>query len=130
MYQTMTQTSNGLQMKPTNLIPQLIGIFICCLVPTVQAQNYPPTSEVHVPIATPSGQPYATYPAAPTSSPQPVVVQPSQVAVMPQAVVVPPGVVYVAPTYPAPQVGFVWAYHPRFGWGWRHPAHGWHRGWR
>lgn len=42
----------------------------------------------------------------------------------------PPGVVYVQPTYAVPAVGFVWAYHPRFGWGWRHPQHGWHRGWR
>ncbi len=21
-------------------------------------------------------------------------------------------------------------YHGRFGWGWRHPNQGWHRGWR
>ncbi|SEK16296.1 hypothetical protein SAMN05216567_107337 [Variovorax sp. OK605] len=42
----------------------------------------------------------------------------------------PPGVAYVAPTYVSPGVGFVWAYHPRFGWGWRHPQSGWHRGWR
>ncbi|WP_163965984.1 hypothetical protein [Noviherbaspirillum galbum] len=42
----------------------------------------------------------------------------------------PPGVVYVAPTYQAPAVGYVWAYHPHYGWGWRHPSYGWHRGWR
>jgi hypothetical protein len=48
----------------------------------------------------------------------------------PNGVVVPPGVVYVAPTYPAPAVGWRWAYHPQYGWGWNHPEHGWHRGWR
>jgi hypothetical protein len=42
----------------------------------------------------------------------------------------PPGVVYVAPTYAVPAPGYVWAYHARFGWGWHHPQHGWHRGWR
>jgi hypothetical protein len=36
----------------------------------------------------------------------------------------------VAPTYVSPGVGFVWAYHPRYGWGWHHPQYGWHRGWR
>jgi hypothetical protein len=60
-----------------------------------------------------------------------VVGQPAPVWVAPPpGVVVPAGVVYAAPSYPAPAVGFVWAYHPRFGWGWRHPEHGWHRGWR
>lgn len=48
----------------------------------------------------------------------------------PVGVVVPPGVVYVAPAYPIPGPGYVWAYHPAFGWGWRHPVYGWHRGWR
>lgn len=48
----------------------------------------------------------------------------------PPGVYVPPGVVYVAPTYPMPAVGYGWAHHPRYGWGWRHPGHGWHRGWR
>jgi hypothetical protein len=42
----------------------------------------------------------------------------------------PPGVTYVAPTYAAPGVGFVWNYHPRYGYGWHHPRYGWHRGWR
>jgi len=47
------------------------------------------------------------------------------------AVISPPaGVVYVAPAYPAPGVGWVWEFHPRFGWGWRHPGYDWHRGWR
>jgi hypothetical protein len=41
-----------------------------------------------------------------------------------------PGVVYMAPAYPAPSVGFVWALHPRMGWGWVHRSRGWHRGWR
>lgn len=44
--------------------------------------------------------------------------------------VTPPGVVYIAPTYVLPAPGYVWQYHPTYGWGWRHPAHGWHRGWR
>jgi hypothetical protein len=43
--------------------------------------------------------------------------------------VAPPGVTYVAPTYAIPAPGYVWAYHPRWGWGWHHPAWGWHRGW-
>ena len=42
----------------------------------------------------------------------------------------PPGVVYVAPTYAIPAPGYVWGHHARFGWGWRHPHLGWHRGWR
>jgi hypothetical protein len=62
----------------------------------------------------------------------PVMVQqaPGVIVSPPASVVVPPGVVYVAPSYPAPAVGFVWEFHPRFGWGWRHPHRGWHRGWR
>ena len=48
----------------------------------------------------------------------------------PVAVVAPPGVVYVRPAYPLHGPGYAWAYHPRYGWGWRHPAYGWHRGWR
>jgi hypothetical protein len=42
----------------------------------------------------------------------------------------PPGVVYVAPTYAMPAPGYAWQFNARFGWGWRHPQHGWHRGWR
>ncbi|MFL9923174.1 hypothetical protein PQR62_02770 [Herbaspirillum lusitanum] len=45
------------------------------------------------------------------------------------AYVAPPGVVYVQPTYAAPAPGYVWEYHERYGWGWRHPQYGWHRGW-
>ena len=68
-------------------------------------------------------------PVAPMQ-PMPVMVQqPSIVVQQPSGVVVPPGVVYVPPSYPAPAVGFIWEFHPRFGWGWRHPQHGWHRGW-
>lgn len=52
----------------------------------------------------------------------PVAVEPAYAA--------PPGVVYVAPTYAMPGSGYVWAYHSHFGWGWRHPSYGWHRGWR
>lgn len=53
---------------------------------------------------------------------QPAYVQPAYSA--------PPGVVYVQPTYASPGVGYVWEYHPHYGWGWRHPRYGWHRGWR
>jgi hypothetical protein len=52
------------------------------------------------------------------------------VAPVAPAYAAPPGVAYVAPTYVSPGVGFVWAYHPRYGWGWHHPQYGWHRGWR
>lgn len=69
-------------------------------------------------------------PVAPRQ-PMPVMVQqPAIVVQQPSGVVVPSGVVYVAPAYPAPAVGFIWEFHPRYGWGWRHPHHGWHRGWR
>lgn len=70
---------------------------------------------------------------APVSpQPAPVMVQPTPGVMMapPPGVLVPPGVVYVAPTYPAPSMGFIWEFHPRHGWGWRHPQQGWHRGWR
>ena len=40
-----------------------------------------------------------------------------------------PGV-YVAPAYPIPAPGYVWIRHPRYGYGWHHRSHGWHRGWR
>ena len=63
-------------------------------------------------------RPVAAYPG----SGQPVYVQ--------QEYGPPPGVVYVQPTYALPAPGYVWLYHPRFGWGYRHPQHGWHRGWR
>ncbi|MEJ8856919.1 hypothetical protein WKW79_20255 [Variovorax robiniae] len=46
------------------------------------------------------------------------------------AYVAPAGVAYVAPSYAMPGPGYVWAYHANFGWGWHHPVHGWHRGWR
>ncbi len=42
----------------------------------------------------------------------------------------PPGVVYVQPSYALPAPGYVWLYNPQYGWGYRHPNHGWHRGWR
>jgi len=44
--------------------------------------------------------------------------------------VAPAGVVYVAPVGVAPAPGYSWRYHAEFGWGWWHPEHGWHRGWR
>ena len=52
------------------------------------------------------------------------------IVVQPAPIIVPPGAVYVAPEYPTPGVGWVWSYHTQFGWGWHHPEHGWHRGWR
>ncbi len=42
----------------------------------------------------------------------------------------PPGVAYLAPTYATPGPGYAWGYHGRYGWGWRHPRYGWHRGWQ
>ncbi|MFM7026339.1 MAG: hypothetical protein ACKOWC_09835 [Limnohabitans sp.] len=70
-------------------------------------------------------------PPGPVMAPAPMVMQPAPVMVAPPpAVMLPPGVVYIAPGYPAPSVGFVWEYHARYGWGWRHPQRGWHRGWR
>ena len=56
---------------------------------------------------------------------RPVVVNPGPVYVAPA-----PAPVYVAPAYASPGVGWVWIEHPRYGWGWHHPDHGWHRGWR
>ncbi|ANI30222.1 hypothetical protein PL78_10350 [Yersinia entomophaga] len=44
--------------------------------------------------------------------------------------VVPPGIVYVAPEYPMPGPGYVWRYHEGHSWGWYHPGHGWHHGWK
>ena len=41
----------------------------------------------------------------------------------------PAGVVYVEPSYASPGPGYAWEYHGRYGWGWRHPQQGWHRGW-
>ncbi len=42
---------------------------------------------------------------------------------------VPAGVVYVVPNSKIPGRGYVWKYHPRHGWGWRHPRRGWYLGW-
>jgi len=56
---------------------------------------------------------------------RPVVVNPGPVYVSPA-----PAPVYVAPAYASPGVGWVWIQHPHYGWGWHHPEHGWHRGWR
>jgi len=36
----------------------------------------------------------------------------------------------VQPTYASPGPGYAWEYHAHYGWGWRHPQYGWHRGWR
>ncbi len=38
--------------------------------------------------------------------------------------------VYVEPGYASPGPGWMWQSHPRYGYGWRHPHRGWHRGWR
>ena len=56
--------------------------------------------------------------------------QPAYVAPMQPAYGPPPGVAYVGPTYAIPGPGYVWAYHAHYGWGWRHPQYGWHRGWK
>ncbi len=37
----------------------------------------------------------------------------------------PRDVVYVAPRGPAPGREWSWAYHPNYGYGWHHSAHGW-----
>jgi hypothetical protein len=42
----------------------------------------------------------------------------------------PGAAVYVEPTYVSPGPGWVWQFHGGYGWGWHHPHHGWHRGWR
>ena len=44
--------------------------------------------------------------------------------------VISPAPVYVEPGYPSPGIGWNWQFHTYFGWGWHHPHHGWHRGWR
>ena len=61
----------------------------------------------------------AVYPAYPE---RPVQYQPVYQA--------PAGVVYVAPSYAIPAPGYIWMFHPGYGWGWHHPQYGWHRGWR
>ena len=43
--------------------------------------------------------------------------------------VAPAGVAYVAPLYASPGPGYRWEYHEHYGWGWRHPQYGWHKGW-
>jgi hypothetical protein len=48
----------------------------------------------------------------------------------PVMVAAPAQSVYAEPTYASPGVGWAWEFHPAFGWGWHHPQHGWHRGWR
>jgi hypothetical protein len=35
-----------------------------------------------------------------------------------------------APYYAQPGPGYIWLNNVSFGWGWRHPNNGWHRGWR
>jgi hypothetical protein len=81
-----------------------------------------------------NGQQFSPAPSpsysVPLNPPQTTAIQQAPAVVVPQGVFVPPGVVYVAPVYPAPAIGYVWEYHPRFGWGWHHPERGWHRGWR
>ena len=58
---------------------------------------------------------------------RPVVVRPAYVQ---QEFAPPPGVILVQPAYALPGSGYVWVYHPHYGWGYRHPQYGWHRGWR
>lgn len=58
------------------------------------------------------------------------VVTPPTVRPLAPVVVAPAPAVYIAPTYASPGPGWVWVRHEHYGWGWRHPEHGWHRGWR
>ena len=60
----------------------------------------------------------------------PPVVRPAYGPVYGPAYAPPQGVVYVAPTYAMPAPGYAWQYQGPYGWGWRHPGQGWHRGWR
>ncbi len=62
--------------------------------------------------------------------PQPVYAPAPAGYVYTQPIAPPPNTVYVQPTYAAPAIGFVWAFHPQFGYGYYHPHHGWARGWR
>jgi len=57
------------------------------------------------------------------------IVAPARPAYYEGGYVAPAGVVYVAPEYAAPGPGYRWEYHAHYGWGWRHPQYGWHRGW-
>jgi hypothetical protein len=66
-------------------------------------------------------------PPQPVYAPQPVAV-PNYVYTQPVAP--PPATVYVQPAYAPPAIGFVWAFHPHFGYGYYHPQRGWARGWR
>ena len=92
------------------------------------AQTQPASEAVPVPSLSYNQQ---QAPVVVQQQPQQVIVQqqPQVVVMPPPGVVVPPGVVYVAPAYASPGIGFVWTYHPRYGWGWYHPRHGWHKHW-
>jgi hypothetical protein len=72
-------------------------------------------------VAPPQQQVYVPQPAYPAPAPSYAYTQP---------ITPPPTVVYVQPAYVAPAIGFRWAFHPRFGWGYYHQQRGWARGWR
>lgn len=38
--------------------------------------------------------------------------------------------VVIRPTSPIPGPGYIWRFHPAWGWGWYHPRFGWYRDWR
>jgi len=101
--------------------PQLIQTPVAprVTVPSIQAPLAPVPPQVF------SGSPSNK---GPTMAEQ-IVAPPSPIVVQSQPVVVPAGVVYIAPSYAAPGAGWVWAYNPRYGWGWHHNERGWHRGW-
>lgn len=99
-----------------------------------QTPGYPPPPPPNVIVTPGPGMqpPMMVPPPAPVMAPPVMEAPPAPVMVAPppRGVLVPPGVVYIEPTYPRPAVGFLWRYHPRYGWGWYHPRRGWHQGWR
>ena len=100
-------------------------VFSASLTANAQIQTY------SQPVTSGDSPPVQTYQQQPIQQPPIVVQQAPTITTAPQTtVVLPPNAVYVAPAYPSPGVGFVWEYHPSYGWGWHHPSRGWHKGWR
>ena len=115
--------NKGLNMYKAFLVALFSGV---CVSAAADSQGLPPPYPAPNQSAPPPNTVYYPSPGV-VYQQAPVVVQEQ---VTPPQVVMPPGVVYLAPTYPIPEVGFVWSYHPGHGWGWFHPERGWHRGWR
>ena len=55
-----------------------------------------------------------------------VVARPDGVAYV-EPIAPPVGVAVVSAPVVVPGPGYLWRYHPRWGWGWWHPSMGWHR---